>query len=405
MSESSYWESPEGHNTQSIDNQQGVLFPELNVADLPHVLPLASQTTPVDEFISQPDTKEFAIALLALSKVTGLGRIGISALCKHFDSELEKVWSTTPDVLFAVLRSAKVPSVESIVDSICNRSSRIHELGKRAVEELNQRNIWIIPSKNLPENLRNIPNPPSWLFVQGNVKALYLKPMVAIVGTRTPTIEGLQATNTVAKIMSAYPITLVSGLAEGIDAEAHYVSITEGLPNIAFLGHGINHIFPKSTAVIRQSIVDLGGAVASEYLPDEHYQKRYFVERNRLQAALADMVIPVEAKARSGTAHTIRFSRQYEKRIIGLRWSQENEFVKLLEHNDAQIIRIFRREGQQLLDHHFQLLTENFLADAYPLKQVEKLLLSEMASRYVQKKDLHRLLQFVVGEMRGKEID
>ena len=99
----------------------------------------------------------------------------------------------------------------------------------------------------------------------------------------------------------------------------HRTSVSEGVRNLAFLGHGINIVFPQETAQTRDRILKAGGAVATEYLPNEHYQKRYFVERNRLQAGLADFVIPVEAHPTGGTAHTVRFARQLGKPVIGIR--------------------------------------------------------------------------------------
>jgi len=163
-----------------------------------------------------------------------------------------------------------------------------------------------------------------WLFVEGDPAALNSPPLVAIVGTREASKEGIDTARHLAWLVLEAGLGIVSGLAEGIDREAHDVAARHGARQVAVLGTGIEVMFPASHAELRRRIVESGGVVVTEYLPRERYGKANFVQRNRIQAALASAVCPVEAKVQSGTAHTIRFARAYERPLFGARRGQPN---------------------------------------------------------------------------------
>lgn len=332
----------------------------------------------------------FEISLLALSTIEGLGRKGIAGLFRAFKGNLSRVWDAPPAKILAALVEAKTPGAEGIVGAIKRGQNRYIDNGFATYEELGARNVHILHLKDLPKALKSIPDHPLWLFVEGEPKALHQRPAVAVVGTRQPTRRGLDATEQVAKLMGPYPMTLVSGLAEGIDAQAHFYSLNEGLLNVAFLGHGINSVFPAATGKIRETIVERGGAVVTEYLPDEHYQKKFFVERNRLQAGLADLVIPVEANPRGGTAHTIRFARTYGRPVVGIRWKGANGLLEELEREGSTIIDIFKPDGSKQLDAMFRQLFPS-LRKTYSLASLERKVMREIASRHVTATDLRKL--------------
>lgn len=347
----------------------------------------------------KPTQLPFEISLLALSTVDGLGRKGIGGLFRAFNGNLSKVWDAPPAKVLAALAEAKTPSAEGIVTALKRGQARYIDNGFAAFKELGDRNVHVIPFKELPKQLRLIPDPPLWLFVQGRPEALYKHPAVAVVGTRQPTPRGLGAARYVAKLMGAYPITLVSGLAEGIDAAAHYSSLGEGVTNVAFLGHGINIVFPAGTKDLREMIVNSGGAVATEYLPGEHYQKKYFVERNRLQAGLADIVIPVEANPRGGTAHTIRFARSFGRPVIGIRWPGANGLLEELEQEGSTIIDINKLAGSRQLDGIFRDLFPS-RRKTYPLASLERQVMREIASRDVTATDLRKLAKAIRDKLK-----
>ncbi len=168
-----------------------------------------------------------------------------------------------------------------------------------------------------PLSLAAIPDPPFWLFVQGDLLNLHTK-AVAIVGTRKPTDDGIFLAKYVVAALANRAWPTVSGLALGIDQVVHEESMRYGIPTIAVLGTGINQNYPRGSALLRAEIVRKGGTIITEYLPDQSYSGDNFVRRNRLQAGLCNTLVPVEWNIKSGTAHTVEFAYKYGKKIANV---------------------------------------------------------------------------------------
>lgn len=168
-----------------------------------------------------------------------------------------------------------------------------------------------------PARLRAIPDAPEWIFIQGAPENLS-KPSVAIVGTRKPSEDGLFLTQYVLGVLAGIGCVTVSGLALGIDQTAHVSSIRYALPTVAVLGTGILQNYPRGSNELREKILQAGGSIVSEYLPNQSYSGENFVRRNRIQAALCNVLIPTEWSIKSGTAHTVKYASKYEKRIVNV---------------------------------------------------------------------------------------
>jgi DNA protecting protein DprA len=346
-----------------------------------------------DDEAPSPVNTAFDFTLLALGSIKGLGRKGLAALVDVFKGDLGKVWKAPTQRVQQALLEAKVPASDQILSTIQNEQEILLERAGEQLVTLQSKGVHIISFKKLPKSLKSIPDPPRWLFVQGDPEVLYHRPAVAVVGTRKPTERGKSAAGYVARLLAPYPITLVSGLAEGIDEVAHRESLAEGVKNVAFLGHGINFVFPASTGDLRKLIVDRGGAVATEYLPNDHYQKAYFVERNRLQAALASIVIPVEANPRGGTAHTIRFARKYNRQVVGIKWRGANGILEDLEREGTTIIEITNPAGSKQLDQIFRSLARASRHKTYGLATLERRVLREIQFRAIPPSDIDHLIR------------
>jgi DNA protecting protein DprA len=335
----------------------------------------------------------FPVALLALGSVPGLGQKSLKLLVGEFREDLGRLLTMPHDGVNRTLSDLRVTAVKRLSAAICSDTAKLVEGAERTLQQLSDRKVQIVSPSRIPQRLRELqPDPPRWLIVQGDVGWLDYRPAVAVVGTRKPTKEGLRATSIISQLLAPYPILLISGLAEGIDEEAHRTSLGEGVRNLAFLGHGINLVFPQQTAELRHMIIRSGGAAVSEYLPGEHFQKRYFVERNRLQAGLADLVIPVEATPTGGTAHTIHFARQYCRPVVGIRWPGASGVVGELEKRGDRIIDIMTPAGCRQLDGIFRELAEKENRETYPLQRIEQRLLGEIRSRSVRREDIQRLM-------------
>lgn len=160
------------------------------------------------------------------------------------------------------------------------------------------------------ERLDRLADPPWGLFLKGDVAALSRKPAVAIVGARRARADSLAIASTIAGDLARAGAVIVSGLALGVDAAAHHATVKAGAKTIAVLGSGSDVIHPRRNVPLASRIVDSGGLLVSEYLPHLGARARNFPHRNRIIAALSDLVIVVQAARRSGALHTADFAQQ-----------------------------------------------------------------------------------------------
>jgi DNA processing protein len=155
-----------------------------------------------------------------------------------------------------------------------------------------------------PHRLGAIELPPHVLFVRGDIAALDPGRAVAVVGTRRPTFGGRRITTRIAAALAATGATVVSGLAVGVDGEAHLAAVEAGGSTVAVIGSGHANLFPRAHERLAERIVESGGAVISELAPDDAPTKGTFPRRNRVVSGLSDATVVVEAPARSGALIT-----------------------------------------------------------------------------------------------------
>ena len=140
------------------------------------------------------------------------------------------------------------------------------------------------------------------LWVTGSLAGL-ARPSVAVVGTRAPSDAGRRRAHAIAQELAAAGVCVVSGLALGVDGAAHAGALAGGGPTVGVLGGGHGHFFPKRNRALAEAML-AGGAVVSPFAPDVPARPWQFLERNGVVAALADVVLVVEAAARSGALNT-----------------------------------------------------------------------------------------------------
>ena len=161
---------------------------------------------------------------------------------------------------------------------------------------------WTSASPEFPSELRDIPQPPNELYAIGRSSALS-KPRVAIVGTRNCTGYGERATRTLTRVLVRAGVSIVSGMARGIDAAAHRTALEEGGNTVAVLGTGIDVPYPVGHRQLHRMIGERG-LLLSENPPGARAYQGAFPKRNRIIAALAPLTIVVEAGFRSGAINT-----------------------------------------------------------------------------------------------------
>ena len=181
---------------------------------------------------------------------------------------------------------------------------------------MKENNIEIITinDKEYPELLKQIYDPPKKLYIKGN-KNILNSNSIAIIGARETTEYGKKAAKYFSYNLGREGITIVSGLARGIDSYAHIGTICGKGKTIAVVGNGLDITYPKENEYIAQKIIETGGAIISEYPLGTKPEKRNFPARNRIISGLSKAVIVVEAKEKSGTLITVDFALEQGRDI------------------------------------------------------------------------------------------
>ena len=164
--------------------------------------------------------------------------------------------------------------------------------------------VVTLADPDYPTRLRRISHPPAVLCVEGRLGAIANR-AVAVVGARRCTGRGRAVARHLGHALASFGVCVVSGLARGIDTEAHRGGLLDG-NTVAVLAHGLSFTSPTSNRYLRRQILDRGGCVLTAFADDRPPRPHTFPVRNRWVAGLSDAVVVVEAAARSGTMHTVR---------------------------------------------------------------------------------------------------
>ncbi len=171
--------------------------------------------------------------------------------------------------------------------------------------------------KDFPSLLREISDPPKQLWLRGELPSTDKK-WLAVVGARACTPYGRQTVDYLIKGLAGYPIVVVSGLAYGIDAEAHKAALKYGLQTVAVPGSGLNWdvIYPKAHGALAREIIAAGGAHLSEEEPETKTMDYMFPKRNRIMVGLCHATLVVEAKEKSGSLITAKLAVEYNRDLL-----------------------------------------------------------------------------------------
>ena len=158
---------------------------------------------------------------------------------------------------------------------------------------------------------------PVLLYMLGNCN-LNATHSVAVVGTRKATDYGRTTTARLVREMSSKDILIVSGLAYGIDTEAHRTAVDTGLPTVGVLGHGLDQLYPPQNRQLAERMLAQGGALLTEYPFGTAISGANFPARNRIIAALADATVVVEAAERGGALITANMASGYNREVFAV---------------------------------------------------------------------------------------
>jgi DNA processing protein len=170
-----------------------------------------------------------------------------------------------------------------------------------------------------PPLLSQIPDPPACLWLRGEAGLDVLdRPAVAIVGARACSGYGRAVARLLATEVASAGVVVVSGLARGIDGEAHRGALVAGGTTVAVLGCGVDRDYPAAHAALAGQIVDTGGLIVSEYEPGVEPAPWRFPARNRIIAGLAGATVVVEARERSGALITVDFALEDGRDVLAV---------------------------------------------------------------------------------------
>jgi len=179
-----------------------------------------------------------------------------------------------------------------------------------------------------PQNLRTIPNLPPFLFYRGVLRPDDTR-AVAIIGTRKASPEGLRRARKMATLLSSKGVTILSGLARGIDTAAHEATLAAKGRTVAVLGTGILLTYPPENDELAASIVDGGGLVVSQFWPSQHPATYTFPRRNVVMSGMSQGSIVIEASYTSGAKMQARLALEHGRRVFLLRsLVEEHEWAR-----------------------------------------------------------------------------
>lgn len=192
--------------------------------------------------------------------------------------------------------------------------SDAHELIERVTSQGTR--LITIMDEDYPENLKLIFNRPPFIWVRGQLDSDSLR-AIAVVGTRQATEDGRVTAARLARGLARAGVTVLSGLARGIDTAAHVATIEAGGRTIAVIGNGIlGHVYPPENQDLARRIIDGGGAVVSQFWPEAPPQKVNFPRRNIVMSGMAAGTVVAEASATSGAKMQARLALEHGKRLF-----------------------------------------------------------------------------------------
>jgi DNA processing protein len=266
---------------------------------------------------------------LTINRIPGLGPREKLVLCEKFDRE---------DDFDRLSRG----DVERIINRPLRKPWTMEDLRSRAEQDAalaRQRGIGYVAygEDRYPPLLRELYDPPALLFYRGELPDRE-RPLAAVVGTRRPSSAAAAQAYDIGREFGLAGLSVVSGLALGIDALAHRGNIEGGAATVAVLGCGLDRAYPASNRDLARRILETGGVLLGEYAPGEPPYRWNFPARNRIIAGLARGVLIVEAPSHSGALITAQFALDLGRDLMVASGGAESAGARRLAGEGARIL-------------------------------------------------------------------
>ncbi|PKP23272.1 MAG: DNA-protecting protein DprA [Bacteroidetes bacterium HGW-Bacteroidetes-21] len=253
---------------------------------------------------------------IALSLIPYAGDVRIRRLITYVGG-IEALFNAKPNTLL------KVPGVGEVISSQVYQGLNNKEILLRAEKEVEFISKFDIKpcfflDEDYPFRLQHCEDAPLIFFTMGETDLNKLK-ILSIVGTRKPTNEGKKITKELVRELASFSkdITIVSGLAYGVDITAHKAALEQDMETVAVLAHGLDRIYPAIHRNTASEIINKG-CLLTEFLSEQIPDKPNFVKRNRIIAGLSDATIVIEAGLRSGALITADIANSYNRDVCAI---------------------------------------------------------------------------------------
>ncbi len=250
---------------------------------------------------------------VAFSRIIGIGPVSFRLLLTYFSDDVAAAWKASSTELALAGLGQKV--IDSFIKqrASCNPQKELERLERLRVS------VLTIKDRDYPTLLKDIPNSPPVLYVAGTLKKEEDQFALGVVGTRKASAYGRQVTEQFAKELAQGHVTVVSGLAHGIDTIAHTATLDAGGRTIAVLACGLDIIYPHENLNLAKRIVESGqGALITEFPLGVKPDSRNFPARNRIISGLSLGVLVTEAPKQSGALITANFALEHGRDVFAV---------------------------------------------------------------------------------------
>ncbi len=314
--------------------------------------------------------------------VKGIGAVRLQALRQHF-GDLALAWQASPHALAAAGLGPKLAERVVQVRQAVDLDVYLARLDAQGIRVL----TW--EDEEYPPRLKEIDQPPPVLYVRGELTREDFW-AVAVVGTRRATAYGRQVAEEIGAYLAQHGVTVISGLARGVDAVAHQAALRAGGRTLAVLGNGVDRVYPPEHRALAEQIVQRG-ALLSDYPPGTPPDAANFPPRNRIISGLAMAVLVVEAGEGSGALITAQFAADQGREVFAVPGSilapQSKGTNRLIQQGARPLL-----SAQDLLDVlNLTCLHEQRRARvALPADEVERQIMEVLGCEPLHVDEIHR---------------
>lgn len=270
-----------------------------------------------------------------------------------------------------LINAQSIDDLKTLTNSTVAELSKAIECSEQIIKDCTNYNINIISDidQNYPKYLLKVRDHPPILFAKGNLDLLTQKNTIAIVGSRKALSESLNLTKEISKQFIERNFVIISGLAEGIDTQAHKTAIEYNGKTIAVLPSDVINIYPPANKQLANEILKNEGLLLSEYPVNTQMGKYNFIDRDKIQSGLSLGVFVIESKIDGGTMHTANFCQKHERLLIVLN-NLNSELNSYFSGNQELLLKM--KQTTNIIDYKKNIEINNYI-QANTLKDSQKI--------------------------------